>query len=569
MRTSRAIYQIGLAFVALLAAVPQTRATEALFPFEVHDVSIPMEDGGKLSGKVYLPGEGPHPTIVTITQSSHQSWDKSHLPRASFARSGDYAVLFVNTRGRRASRDNPTRGGRNPFGKDGYDVIEWAASQSWSDGKIGMWGGSNEGKNQYATAQAQPPHLRCIMPALTTSDTKEEGTLPRSYEQLYLGGVLRRELIDRLPPSSRALQQVLSHPLHDASFWERRDPTAPTVADIEVPVMAIGAWFDNDVNRASLRTFKTLLSETSVALRPHHRLLIGPWTHTGMYIDGLHGQLSYDNSAQRYQQREKQFFDHWLLGADNGEEKVPAITYYQMGVNRWRTTPHWPPEGMCEVSFFLHPDRTLSSVPPPNGAASVAFASDPDNPVPTVGGQNKTQVAGKGPWDQREKVEAHHDAFVFSTAPLERDLEIAGDVSLRLHLSSDAEDTDVAFRLTDVHPDGRSMLLRDGIVRLSLRNSFERYEFLTPGEIYAATVETIPIAHTFEAGHRLRLIVSGSNYPRWDVSGNTRDKSAPPRVATNALHLEPEHPTHLVLPVIDTSVSSKRQTDGTKSERKP
>ncbi len=102
------------------------------------------------------------------------------------------------------------------------------------------------------------------------------------------------------------------------------------------------------------------------------------------------------------------------------------------------------------------------------------------------------------------------------------------------------------------------MLLRDGILRLSLRNSFERYEFLTPGKIYAATVGTIPIAHTFEAGHRMRLIVSGSNYPRWDVSGNTRDKSAPPRVATNTLHLDPEHPTHLVLPAIDTSASSNR-----------
>ncbi len=551
MRTSTAICRLGLAFGALLAPAPQTLASEPIFPFEVREVSIPMADGERLFGNLYLSGEGQHPAIVTITQSAAKSWYRSHLPRASFARSGDYAVLFVNTRGRGASRNLKRRGGRNPFGQDGYDVIEWVASQPWNNGKVGMWGGSNEGKNQYATAQAQPPHLVCIMPAMTTTNTKEKGDLSRSYEQLYRGGVLRHELIDRLPSESPEVQQVLAHPLYDPSFWERREPDAPTVADIEVPVMAIGGWFDNDVNRASLRTFESLLSAASNELRPQHRLLIGPWTHTGMYIDGLHGQLSYDNTAELYQQREKQFFDHWLRSIDNGEPETPAITYYEMGANRWQTTQDWPPGGMREVSFFLHPDRSLSAAPTAADAAPLAFTSDPDNPVPTVGGQNKTRVAEKGSWDQREKVEGHPDVLTFSTAPLERDLAIAGDLTLRIHLSSDAEDTDIAFRLTDVHPDGRSMLLRDGILRLSLRNSFERYEFLTPGEIYKATVETIPVAHTFKSGHRVRLVLSGSNYPRWEVSGNTRDKNAAPKVATNTLHLTPEHPTHLILPVVE------------------
>ena len=547
----KTVFGLALAVVAATTSpgVSQEPSADALFPFELQQVSIPMADGARLSGVLYVPGPGRFPVIVTITQASFGKWHQSHFPRSSFSRSGDYAVVVVNTRGRRASRDNPARGGVNPFGQDGYDVVEWVARQGWSNGRVGMWGGSNEGKNQYATAQAAPPHLVCIMPALTTPDTKEEERLPRSYEQLYMGGVLRRELIDPLPTSSPAVRQVLSHPLYDPSFWGREDPNAPTVADIEVPVMAVGAWFDNDVNRAGIRTFEALRSAASDELRKHHRLLIAPWIHNSMYSDGLHGELMFENTAEHYRKLEKRFFDHWLRRIDNGEFGAPAISYYQMGSNDWRTTSTWPPSGSSEVSFYLESDSSLSVELPAASAEPVFFKSDPDNPVPTVGGQNKTYVAGKGPHDQRHKVESHPDVVVFSSAPLEENLEIAGDLELRFHLSSDAEDTDLAFRLTDVYPDGRSMLLRDGILRVSLRNSFERYEFLTPGEIYAGVVDTIPVAHTFLRGHKVRLILSGSNNPRWDVGGNTRDKDAPPRVARNALHLDLEHPTALVLPV--------------------
>ena len=313
--------------------------------------------------------------------------------------------------------------------------------------------------------------------------------------------------------------------------------------------MAISAWFDNDVNRAGLRTFEALRSAAGEELRERHRLLIAPWIHNSMFSDGLHGQLRFDNTAEIYRQQEKRFFDHWLRRIDNGEPEAPAITYYQMGSNEWRTTRTWPPSGVRDVSFYLHSDGSLSLELPASEADPVIFKSDPDNPVPTVGGQNKTNVAGKGPHDQRHEVENHADAVLFSSPPLEENLEITGDLELRFHLSSDAEDTDVAFRLTDVHPDGRSMLLRDGILRLSLRKSFERYEFLTPGEIYSGVIETIPVAHTFLRGHRVRLIISGNNYPRWAVGGNTRDKDDPPKVAQNALHLDLEHPTALVLPV--------------------
>jgi predicted acyl esterase len=542
-----------VASLAIATAVGSVVTAEEPAPadFEITEVTIPMADGASLSADVYLPGDGKYPTIVTITQAPKARWRESHLPRAGFSSSGDYAVVCVNTRGRAASRKNPRREGLNPFGRDGYDVIEWVASRPWCNGKVGMWGGSNEGKNQYCTAQAKPPHLRCIMPALTTPDTKETGAPPRSYEQMYLGGVLRLEMFEGFPQGSPLVEQIRSRPLFDPSFYDRRPAGAPTLSAIEIPVMAIGAWFDNDVNRASIRTFLTLLGAANPELRGDHRLLVAPWIHNDMYSDGTHGELEYANTAAYYREKERQFFDYWLRGIDNRQDETPAISYYQMGMNEWRTSEVWPPAGSKEVAFYLHPGGGLSPVPPTKNAASVSFVSDPSNPVPTVCGQNKGKSHGKGSCDQREKVESHPDVLVFTGPVLTEDVDVAGDVKVEVHVSSDHEDTDIAFRLTDVWPDGRSMLVRDGILRMSLRESFEEYLFLTPGEVYEAVIDTIPVAHTFLEGHRIRLVVSSSNYPRWDVNTNTRDKSAEPERATNRLFVDADHASALILSVLE------------------
>ena len=541
----------AVVFFSLSIAFGGVAAEEGFTPadFEITEVMIPMADGGSLAADVYLPGDGTYPAIVTITQAPKAKWRESHLPRAGFASSGHYAVVCVNTRGRAASRKNPRREGLNPSGMDGRDVVEWVASQPWSNGKIGMWGGSNEGKNQYCTAQAKPPHLRCIMPALTTPGTRETGMLPRSYEQMYLGGVLRLEMFKGFPKGNPVVAQIKSRPLFDPSFYDLRPAGAPTLSDIEVPVMAIGAWFDNDVNRATVRTFDRLLAAAGPDLRDDHRLLVAPWIHNNMYSDGLHGELEYDNTAGYYREKELQFFDHWLRGIDNGQTETPAVTYYQMGRNEWRTSDTWPPAGSEDVAFYLQPGGGLSPERPTKDSPPVTFAGDPQNPVPTVCGQNKGKSHGKGSCDQQEKVETHPDVVVFTSPALADDVDVAGDVRVEVWISSDHEDTDIAFRLTDVWPDGRSMLIRDGILRMSLRESFEEYRFLTPGEIYEAVIDTIPVAHSFLEGHRIRLVISSSNYPRWDVNTNTRDKSAKAERATNRLHIDADHPSALVVSV--------------------
>lgn len=552
-----------LGYILALAVLLAPTATAV--PFQLQDVNIPMSDGGHLAADVYLPGDGTtYPTILSITSSSKEKCSIQFYPRAAFYESGDYALVCVERRGSFGSAGNPPRPGINPDGWDGYDVVEWIAQQPWSNGKVGMWGASNQGKIQYATAMTNPPHLVCIMPAETTARTREYDSPGISYEQAYPGGVLRLELIENAiesqqlnagQPGTGLAQLALDHPLDDG-FFDQRPDGAPTLRDVKVPVMAIGAWFDNDNNRATAKLFNEILNNTDPELRIYHRLLIGPWTHNGVYTDGVQGQLEFNGAAVVYRQREKQFFDYWLRGIDNGEATAPPVTWYQMGENEWKTAETWPPAGVQPVTFYLQQEGQLARTPPSADVPPDRFVSNPNNPVPTVGGQNKQKTFGKGPHDQREEVESHPDVLLFTTEPLGNEISVAGDIRVQLFIASDSEDTDVAFRLTDVYPDGRSMLLRDGILRMSLRRTRMEYEFLTPGQIFEGTIETIPLAHTFLEGHRIRLILSSSNFPRYDVNTNTRDKSGEPQIATNMLYHDAEHPSALILSVRDAALSS-------------
>jgi hypothetical protein len=530
--------------------------------FEITEVKIPMADGGQLSADVYLPGKKLYPTILTITSSPKLRCKLDHYPRSYFYNSGNYAVVCVERRGSAGSSNNPLRQQVNPDGHDGYDVVEWIARQPWSSGKVGMWGASNQGLIQYATAMTNPPHLACIMPAETTPITRERGSIGMDYEQLFPGGVLRLEMVQRTDKRrvaqrrSAMVERLMQHALDDG-FFSRRPDGAPTLEDIKVPIMAIGSWFDNDKNRATIRLFNRILDKAPDKYAPSHKLLVGPWTHDGVYVDGEQGQMEFNNVSEYYKKCEKRFFDHWLRGIDSADKDAARISYYQMGKNQWQTTEVWPPAGSKDVSFYLHAEGELSRSKPVAKSLSEEFVSNPADPTPTVGGQNKNKDLGKGPQDQSNEVETHEDVLIFTTDKLKQDLSVVGDITVKLFISSDSEDTDAAFRLTDVYPAGggnpvpRSMLLRDGILRMSLRESRKKYSFLEPGEIYAADIETIPIAYTFLKGHRIRLIISSSNYPRWEVNTNTREKSGDPKIAINKLFHDSEHPSRLVLSVLE------------------
>jgi predicted acyl esterase len=513
--------------------------------FHVSSAEIPLRDGATLAADIYLPDpDGEFAAVLIFTPYGRERHGEGLKrtgagdPKTGFFGGLDYVVVVADWRAGFTAQDRPEITEDPPHARDGYDAVEWIAQQPWCSGKVGMYGGSALGRVQFMTAELRPPHLAAIMPMVSQ--------FANPYLMYYHGGVLRKAWMDQFMAigwGGVVAEPAMAHPLDDG-FYDDKFNGDP--AKIDVPTMLVGGWFDlHDMPRV----FTDYVARSSTKPKKHHRVIVGPWTHGGTTRDIPQGELEFKGSPVVSRREQKRFFDHWLRGLDNGEESAPRVHYYMMGANEWRSAEAWPPPGIQHAGFFLHGGGGLS-LEPPEQAASASFASDPDNPVPTIGGANLNRALIRGPADQRDKVESHPDVLIYTTDPLEKDVAIAGNVKALLFVSSDAVDTDVAIRLVDVYPDGRSMLLADGIQRLSLRESFGEYDFLEAGEIYEVEVRTPSLANTFLAGHRIRLIVSASNSPRFDLNTNTRDKDGERHKAVNTLYHDPEHPSALLLPVV-------------------
>ncbi len=242
--------------------------------------------------------------------------------------------------------------------------------------------------------------------------------------------------------------------------------------------------------------------------------------------------------------------------SDTHDGSKGAITYLQMGADEWRTTDRWPPAGPTNSSavreLFLRNDRSLQPEKAPPGSDFLSFNFDPAHPVPTVGGHVLSPELQSGPRDQREKVESRPDVLVFTGPAVDKPLEIDGKVQAKLYVSSDRIDTDFTVIMTDVYPDGRSMLIGEGIRRMRLRDSLSKEELITPMDIYPVTIDVPNTALTFLAGHRLRLIVSSSNFPKFALNwnnGGAMYSDGPGVKALNRVYLDRQHPSAIVLPV--------------------
>jgi putative CocE/NonD family hydrolase len=284
-------------------------------------------------------------------------------------------------------------------------------------------------------------------------------------------------------------------------------------------------------------------------------LIIGPIAH------GAFDELKYPpNSKMPPAAEASRLFDYWLKGNNNGAQNDKAVHYYVMGDptdknsvgNFWRQADNWPVPAE-PTAFYFHPDKKLVRSTPPGGSEAMSYRYDPNNPVPTVGGQNL--LLPKGPMDQRT-IESRPDVLLFTTDVLAEPIEVTGRIYAKLYVSSDSPDTDYAVKLTDVYPDGRSMLVTDGILRASLRNSFERPELLDPEQVYELTVDLWSTSLLFNRGHRIRVAISSSNAPRFEPNPNTAGRDRP-RVATNTLHVSAERPSHILLPIYRDKMAPK------------
>ena len=554
-------------------------------------VPIPMRDGVILYADVYRPAEeGKYPVLVQRTPYSTERYPNAYQEAMYFAPRG-YVFVCQDVRGRHES-DGKWEPFRNDL-EDGYDTIEWAAKQSWSNGKVGMQGTSYKGHVQWRAAMAAPPHLTTIFPQVASTSlypdwitlngvwrlsfnfgwgavrqesrimqntgqhTLEDGPEGIGYDRVlwHLPLVEMPRVLGRNP---QFYKDWIAHPDYD-DYWKVLN-AEEVFEKIAVPAHTLGGWFDI-FSQGTLRGYAGMSRQgkTEVA-RKGSRIIIGPWGHgpsrkTGDIDFGAHALV---NSLAL----QLRWYDHWLKGIDNGLAKEPPVTLFVMGKNVWRQENEYPLARTQYRKMYLagagkanssSGDGRLTWDAPPADSAPDRFSYDPDNPVPSLGGNNCCGTpTPAGPRDQRP-IEGRPDVLVYTSDILDRDLEVTGPVKIVLYASSDAPDTDFVAKLVDVFPDGRAINVAEGAIRARYRESLSVPKPLDPGRTYEFTIDLIGTSNAFSKGHRIRVDITSSHFPQFDRNPNTGEPfgtSAKVRVARQTVFHSSRNASHIVLPVI-------------------
>ena len=568
------------------------------------DVPVPMRDGVRLFADVYRPaGGGAHPVLLQRTpyDKSSPGAESGRLDALRAARAG-YAVVIQDVRGRYRSE-----GEFYPFAnesRDGCDTVEWAAAQGWSTGRVGMYGGSYVGATQWLAAIARPPHLAAIAPSVTSHDyyegwTYQGGALQLNFALswalglvLFNAGHLARRFGDLGPELARLTRALdhfdeaarclppeatpalarrelapywhdwLAHPENDG-YW-RRWNIESRHGTLDLPALHCGGWYDVFLG-GTLRNFTGMRANAaSERARAGQRLIVGPWYHDRP--EPRVGEVDFGVGAAGasvdLDGRTLRFFDRWLRDEDHGYSDEAPVDLFVMGANEWRKAGEWPLAGTRFVRHFLHSGGRARSLAgdgaldttAPGAEPADHFLYDPRDPVPTRGGALccHDPAVPYGAFDQRE-VEGRADVLVYTSAALEAPVEVIGPVTLILHAASSAPDTDFTAKLVDVAPCGRAINLCDGIVRARYRGSTSRAERIVPGRVYEYRIDLGATANRFPPGHRIRVEVSSSNFPRFDRNPNTGEPvrgEADPRPAVQSVRHDEHCPSHLLLPIV-------------------
>jgi putative CocE/NonD family hydrolase len=552
---------------------------------------VAMRDGTILYADVYLPVKpGKYPTIITRTPYGLQREGVVHQTMIKFAQQG-YAVIVQDVRGRYESD-----GKWEPFrdeAKDGYDTIEWAAKQPFSNGKVATQGGSYLGHNQWAAASQAPPHLVAAFPSLASTNIYANwltmgGAFRLSFN--YGWGVVRMPNrimnpqhwhVAEYTPEELKYENILMHlPLKDGDLksagyavqhyrdWiehESYDSYWKEISDeerfdkIKVPTYSSGGWFDIFV-MGTINGYVGMRNKGgSPEARKGARMIIGPWGHGP---SKSFGGVDFTEAAYVSQfDMELRFYDYHLKGIKNGLESEKPVRLFYMGENKWREEDDWPVPGTKYTPLYLTADGPANSVrggggltfQKPANAGTSTYRYDPQNPVPTTGGNNCCGTpTTSGPRDQRP-LEQREDVLVYTSEFLEQPITIAGPVKMKLQAATDGPDTDWMIKLVDVHPDGFAMPVSEGILRARFREGLDKPALLRPNEVYEYEIELTGTANVFKPGHRLRIDITSSNFPQFDRNPNTGEPlgaSAKTRVAQQTIHHGGPTPSHLVLPVV-------------------
>lgn len=540
----------ALPFLLLALLLPVAwQETDAPKP---QTVLVAMRDGVRLSTAVWKPaGVGPWPVALARTP-----YNKDGVRGDRFVKEG-IVLVVQDTRGRFGSEGEARPFADDAWGErqDGLDTVAWIRRQPWCNGKIATFGGSAVGITQLLLAGAGPEGI--------VGQSVVVAPVSLYHGGFYQNGVFRKALVEdwlRLtnwPPP--VLPLLRRHETYD-DYWKVQDLRA-RLSRVRWPVVHVGGWFDIFA-QGTIDAFTELQERGGPGARGRQFLVMGPWTH-GVYQRRA-GDLTFPENAARPPgvPGEFEWLSFWLTGKPAPAPGLASVHYYVMGDvddpeapgNIWRAAQRWPPPSRSHRLYFTA-DGGLSPRPPTE-ATTKQYDYDPNNPVPTVGGQELTLPPG--PRDQRS-VEARPDVLVFTTPPLQEPLEVTGRVRVRLYAATSARDTDFTAKLCDVYPDGRSMLLTDGIVRARFRRSLSRPEPVVPGRRYAYDIDLWSTSIFFNRGHRIRVAVSSSNAPRFEPNPNTGEPwrpegGPPPVVARQTIALGGKEASHLVLPTIKEEV---------------
>ena len=567
-----------------------------LFAVKVeHDVSAKMRDGVTLRADIYRPdADGKFPVLLQRTPYSKLGWG-SDIDFFYKGAARGYVVVVQDVRGRYTSEGN-----WYPFlheAEDGYDTVEWVASLPYSNGKVGMFGGSYVGATQMLAASTHPPHLAGICPGFTASNyhdgwVYQGGALEQWFDESWTSG-LAQDTLNRAvqqatnarkaegvlpltgyplfnlspPGAANASTSVLApyfrdwlaHPAYD-DYWKRLT-LEDRYSDFRVPALHTAAWHDIFLG-GTLRNYAGIKAHaiTDEARRGQYLLVtIGGHAGAGRKI----GDIDFGPEAAKYDENDTtlRWYDFLFKSAQN-EFAGKHVKLFVMGLNQWRDEDDWPLARAKATKYFLHSNGAANSTRGDGSLSTSAAASepadkftyDPSKPVPTLGGPLCCDAdhLAPGPRDQRS-LEERNDVLIYSTPRLDHDAEVTGPVRLEVFASSSAVDTDFTAKLVDVYPDGSAFNLTEGILRAKYRDSQESATPLAPGTIYSLVVDLWATSNVFRAGHRIRLEISSSNFPRFDRNLNTGESAATSGkwvTATNTILHDAAHPSALVLPVI-------------------
>ena len=548
-------------------------------PKHLLDTPIEMRDGVNLSTDIYIPeGKGPFPVILSRVPYGTKSDYILQPFYGEYFNERGYVYVSQNVRGKFGSEGIFTAYVEGQEIPDAYDTIDWIVSQEWSDGNVGVMGESYYGYTSLMAAVSGHPAVKAISPAnITLAREKQslDGVFPIQASGLWtlnMDDIVNSEYQDTDSLDLYHLPMISLGSVNNMrdNLWiervegyskdpsELKEEAIEQYKKIQVPALHFGGWYDT-FTRGSIAIWNGIQTYSeNPDVHNKQWLVMGPWDHDSMSVHIADitpkttiGKRDFGaNAINTYGETVTAFFDYFLKGENNGFIETKRIRYFNIGDDDWRETDEWPPASSDVQSLYLGPNKMLSSNTPSQSSVS-GYTYDPSKPITITEGTNIWSRSAQ--MRERSVLLERDDVLVFETEALEEDLEITGDISLELFASSSAIDTDFTAAIVDVYPDGYSLLIQEGILRASHRNKNESPSHINPDEIYQFNIDLWSTSYMIPAGHKLRLEISSSNFPRFARNlnnGKPFGMSSDIVIADQKIYFGEKYPSKLLLPVI-------------------